>query len=711
MPLPEALAKNKVQFLGEDMFQQFINDVLEAVPPFDGVSSLEDPERASFGIAYTPLHGVGAVIAEQLLRRRGFSSVWTVPEQREPDGNFPTVEFPNPEEVGATDLVMALADKHFAPIAIANDPDADRLCICARDRKGIMRQMTGDHLGSLLGDALIQRALAHTPAERIAVRSTIVSSRILARLAKKENVEHRETLTGFKWLGPSASRVVEKGNKFIFAYEEALGYMVSDVVYDKDGLSALVAITELSFQLHKQGKTLWDRLEEIHQKVGLSITMQRTIKLQPGTSGDAIMKRLRNEPRTSVGSFEIALTDDLLQRPHKSQAGEEDIPQNDVLRYYIRTPGADVQGSQEIMLAEPRIIVRPSGTEPKVKIYCELLGSIKSGETYEEASKRSTKELTTIVDTFHAWMSGSESSSSTLKGGQSHQQQRPSWFQRISRTFPFVVEGEVPVLSPPKRPLPAKPILFVAPSHPFKQRQWASKDPTCLYWQMQLALRGIDFHCEYVQSDFTSSTYQGEGFSNVPLLLDTDGTVVQYQYLPRWADAAATFAAGSTSSPEAKALESLLEGPILAGVVSYKYMDVHLLKCEQLLELFLLPEPAYASSAPIFSRMLQRSLAWKSKKRLASHIMALNQASPTQSVPGWSTSFHGLLGGGAGSLNLGDTGNASTAEEEFEEQTSVDITKLNYESIRREASEALSAVSLLTQGISNWLNESGYVYF
>lgn len=223
----------------------------------------------------------------------------------------------------------------------------------------------------MLGDALMSRALDEgESASNLAVRCTIVSSRILARVANTRSVEHRETLTGFKWLGPSAERVVQSGRRFIFAYEEALGYMVSDVVFDKDGLSGLVAIAELAYALHREGKTLWDRLEEIHRRVGLSITMQRTIKLQPGMSGDAIMKRLRQEKRSEVGGFPIVYTDDLIERPPKAEAQAEDIPKNNVLRYYIGTPGNKASTPEEIMLSQPRIIVRPSGTEPKASAEC-----------------------------------------------------------------------------------------------------------------------------------------------------------------------------------------------------------------------------------------------------------------------------------------------------------------------------------------------------
>lgn len=304
------------------------------------------------------------------------------------------------------DLVMSLAESQKCHIAVANDPDADRLAACARDSSGKMKQLTGDQLGSLLGDELLRRAAGSSSSSKSLVLSTIVSSRILARLAGAYGSRHQETLTGFKWLGAVAKKSKEDGENFIFAYEEALGYLCSDKVWDKDGLSALVILSELAASLSTQNQSLWDRLEEIQRKVGISITLQKTIKLSPGKSGSTIMTSLRKEIPTlkKVGDCELALVDDLIDRPKKPQDPKE-IPRNDVLRFYILTKEIQGKSKDEIMLGAPRIIVRPSGTEPKVKIYCEALGEIVGEEKFEEASSRIEKELDGIVDAFYEWMS------------------------------------------------------------------------------------------------------------------------------------------------------------------------------------------------------------------------------------------------------------------------------------------------------------------
>lgn len=565
IPIELARSMNRLEYIGEELFQSYIETISAAVPPFQSENRQlldDDKEREGFHIAYTSLHGVGANIAEQLLRRRGFKNVWTVKEQREPDGNFPTVEFPNPEEPGVTDLVMALADQHDAPLAIANDPDADRLCICARDSSGSMRQMTGDQLGSLLGDILINRALEDVADRRtISVRSTIVSSRILARIAQHRGVEHMETLTGFKWLGPSALRAIESGKRFVFAYEEALGYMVTDKVLDKDGLSALLAITEFAFALYQQGKTLWDRLEEVHRQVGLSITIQRTIKLQPGASGDAIMKRLRAEQQRQVGKFTIALTDDLAQRAPKSKAGIEDIPQNDVLRYYIATKDSDRSSTKELMLSQPRIIVRPSGTEPKVKIYCEMLGTIGETESYKQASDRVTGELTAIVNTFHNWMSNGKVDQSTTTSS------LLSWHpRRLFTVFPLRIFAAAKTVSPTPQMSIKKPILYVDLPHPGKLT-WASRDPRCLYWQMMLLFADIDFDCVHVGGYDDPNSAMGQ----VPLLQNLNGSLVANKDLPVWLERVSTpdqVVEKSKAFAQVKGINSLLQGPLMAGVVS-----------------------------------------------------------------------------------------------------------------------------------------------
>lgn len=265
-----------------------------------------------------------------------------------------------------------------------------------------------------------------------------------------------------------------------------------------------------------------------------------------------------------------------------------------------------------------------------------------------------------------------------------------SWAKRVFRAFPLVTQDAVPVLSPSREPLPSKPVLYVAPSHPSKSsdsQRWASRDPTSLFWQVQLLLRQADFDSVHAVDDYTSPEYPGEGFTRVPLLLDTDGTVVGRKHLNRWADSVAPWPVASQSasgSPEARAFESLMQGPLLAGV---------------LLELLLLPAPPQPnSSAPLLARQLQSSLAAERKSELATHIAALSHTSPTSRIPGWATSLHGLLG--TGSAGMAGTGSVTATLDDEDEAgmgdgAAVDMSQLDHAAIRREACLAIDATSSL----------------
>lgn len=308
------------------------------------------------------------------------------------------------------DLVIALADRVGATIAVANDPDADRLSACARDADGVMRQLTGDQVGALLGQRMLSLAAANKTADKKEVwaLSTVVSSRLLAKLAKQHGAHHRETLTGFKWLGAVAKDLSERGEKFVFAYEEALGYMVSPMVWDKDGLTAIVALCELAAELHQDGgKTLWDQLEAIHRgPAGASVTMPRTIRLPPGARGSDVMRKLRADLPKKVEEHQVILVSDLLSNPISPPIdAPETLPRNDVLRLYFADGRYGKESkSEEILASAPRIIVRPSGTEPKVKIYCEKMDQIGEQEGYAEAMQRIERELGKLVDAFYSFV-------------------------------------------------------------------------------------------------------------------------------------------------------------------------------------------------------------------------------------------------------------------------------------------------------------------
>ena len=228
------------------------DDILDAY--LDAVAAL--PSAGSprdLTMVYTPLHGVGDETVEKALARAGFAAPIVVPEQQQPDADFPTVSFPNPEEPGAMDLAMALAAEHDADIVVANDPDADRCAVAVPTLQG-WRMLRGDEVGALLADHLLRRGV------RGVFATTIVSSSLLGVMAERHGVEFAETLTGFKWIGRVPG--------LAFGYEEALGYCVApDLVRDKDGVSALLRVAELAAELKAEGRTLLDRLDEIAGRV------------------------------------------------------------------------------------------------------------------------------------------------------------------------------------------------------------------------------------------------------------------------------------------------------------------------------------------------------------------------------------------------------------------------------------------------------------
>ena len=324
-----------------------ILDVDETVEAYlDATIGSRRSPRPGPKVAYTALHGVGGHIVSLAFRRAGLDPPVPVPAQQEPDGSFPTVVFPNPEEPGALDLVLDLARSHQAGLVVANDPDADRLAVAVADpgSEGGYRLLTGDELGVLLGDLRIR----HTSGEDRLVANSLVSSSLLGALAGEAGVAHRETLTGFKWIMRAAAEA--DGRRLIYGYEEALGYAVSEAVRDKDGISAAVAVVDLAAELAADGRTLLDRLDELSARFGLHATAQVSPRFDddPGRV-EAVMSGLRTTPPDTLAGCAVTSAEDFLT--HDQPA--------DLLRW--RTADGD------------RIIVRPSGTEPKVKCYLEVI--------------------------------------------------------------------------------------------------------------------------------------------------------------------------------------------------------------------------------------------------------------------------------------------------------------------------------------------------
>jgi phosphomannomutase len=308
----------------------------------------------SLRLVYTPMHGVGRRLAERVLRPAGFADFHVVAEQAEPDGRFPTVAFPNPEEPGALDLAQALATRVGADLILANDPDADRLAVCL-PRDGAWVALTGNQVGLLLADFLLEHA---GPGARPLVVNSIVSSPMLAAIAAGYGARFEATLTGFKWIANAALALeAAEGVRFVFGYEEALGYTAGPVVRDKDGISAALLFAELAAHCRAQGETVWDRLAGLYRRHGLWVSVQRSI-VRPGPRGAA-------EIAAAMG----LLADRLPERlGDAAVAGVTDFREGAAQRpaWLGTTPLVALDLGER-----GRALVRPSGTEPKLKIYVD----------------------------------------------------------------------------------------------------------------------------------------------------------------------------------------------------------------------------------------------------------------------------------------------------------------------------------------------------
>jgi phosphomannomutase len=300
-------------------------------------ATVEDGPR-DLRVVHTPLHGVGGDLLARVLGDAGFTDLHPVPRQADPDPDFPTVAFPNPEEPGAMDLALQVAQQVAADLVVANDPDADRCAVAVPTERG-WRMLRGDEVGSLLGDAMLRRGVKGVYA------ASVVSSSLLGRMCERHGVGYVETLTGFKWIG--------RVDGLAYGYEEALGYCVAPrLVSDKDGISAALHIADLAARLKAEGRSLPDRLDRIAAEYGLHATEQLSVRVSDLGQIDTAMARLREHPPTRLGGLTVEHTDDL-------SAGVGGLPPTDGLRYRLEG-GA-------------RVVVRPSGTEPKLKCYLEVV--------------------------------------------------------------------------------------------------------------------------------------------------------------------------------------------------------------------------------------------------------------------------------------------------------------------------------------------------
>ncbi len=374
-PVPTVpMASTGWKTLGDELLTDYLAAATAVVRP-GGPRALD--------IVLTPLHGVGGRTAVRALTGAGFQAPYIVPEQADPDPAFPTVAFPNPEEPGAIDLAVAAARRRGADLVIANDPDADRCAVAvpdpavpdpaALDPAALeaaggpgWRMLRGDELGALLGEHLLTRAQAEgTLPDDAVVACSIVSSQLLSRVAAAHGVRHTETLTGFKWI----ARVPG----LVYGYEEALGYCVApDLVRDKDGITTALLVAELAASLKVRGRTLLDALDDLAVAHGVHATDQLSVRVDDLELITAAMQRLRARPPAALGGQRVASNQDL------SQPGTG-LPPTDGLRY--RTDDGI------------RVVVRPSGTEPKLKCYLEAVVPVGSRARLAAARTRAGQLL------------------------------------------------------------------------------------------------------------------------------------------------------------------------------------------------------------------------------------------------------------------------------------------------------------------------------
>jgi phosphomannomutase len=354
--------------LAEDGWETLGDDVLEAY--LDATAAVVAPDSPrDLAVVHTALHGVGSDTFLRVFERAGFPSPTPVESQQHPDAAFPTVSYPNPEEPGAIDAALDLARKTKPDLVLANDPDADRCAVAVRDGDD-WRMLRGDEVGVLLGAHLLARGID----QEAVFANSIVSSRLLAAMAKVAGIRHEETLTGFKWI----ARVP----RLRYGYEEALGYCVApESVRDKDGVSACLVMAELAATLKAQGRELTDLLDDLAVDHGVHATDAFSVRVADLSLITTVMARLREHPPTELAGVTVVRSDDL-------STGSEDLPATDGLRYYLED--------------DSRVIVRPSGTEPKLKVYLEAIEPVAGRDHLASARAEAHRRLAALHEAMSA---------------------------------------------------------------------------------------------------------------------------------------------------------------------------------------------------------------------------------------------------------------------------------------------------------------------
>ena len=374
----EAMKQRLYNVVGKALDKLYQREIRKQVLNPDVIKEVEK----DLNIVYTPLHGTGNIPVQTVLENLGFSNVYVVPEQELPNGSFPTVEYPNPEDIKAFDLALKLAGKIDADVVLATDPDADRLGVIAKDSKtGEYKSFTGNMSGLLIAEYILsQKREKGLLPNNGALVTTVVSSNLAQAIAKEYNAKFIEVLTGFKYIGEQIRKFEETGsNEYLFGFEESYGCLVGTHARDKDAIVAVMLLCEAAAYYKKQGLTLWDQMMRIYEKYGYYKEDIATITLK-GADGaikiKEIIDNIRKNPPKQFANYKILKTRDYQE--HKIvdlETGAEsktDLPTSNVLYYDLEDNGW--------------CCVRPSGTEPKIKFYMGV-----KGKSMDEAEKKLEK--------------------------------------------------------------------------------------------------------------------------------------------------------------------------------------------------------------------------------------------------------------------------------------------------------------------------------
>lgn len=358
-PANDIPLQNGYETISEELIDSYISEC----------AGLAQEGPRDLSIVYTAMHGVGTSVMTRIFEEAGFGKVTLVSEQCTPDPDFPTVAFPNPEEAGALDLAIATAERVKADLIIASDPDADRCSAAVPTAQG-WKQLSGDEIGSILGEYLAGFAQKQYRESGVLpyFANSIVSSRLLGRIAQSHGLGHTETLTGFKWI----ARVPD----IAFGYEEAIGFCVNPMsVRDKDGLSAGIVLASLCASLKERGHTLLDVLDDLYQQHGVYLTAPVTVRVDDLSIIGRTMTKVRSFPPEKLAGSRLIRSLDLRE-------GSDDLPPTDAIVWYTQD--------------NDRVVIRPSGTEPKVKCYLEVCVPVTEEESLVKAKETATLRLSQL---------------------------------------------------------------------------------------------------------------------------------------------------------------------------------------------------------------------------------------------------------------------------------------------------------------------------